>query len=319
MGRYLAKRVSLFIPTILLVSVLVFLIMNIIPGDPAMMILMGEQGERDFTQEQIDALRHKLGTDRPLPVQYGSWVWNMAQGDFGTSMFYDEPVWDELKERFPTTLELVFLAFIISFGLALPLGVLSAVKQDTPIDYIGRLLSISGIALPTFWLGIMVVMFLVWLFDWAPPLGYAKLWEDPLKNLSQMIFPAMVLGFYNMAFIARVTRSAMLDVMREDFIRTARSKGLWEVTVISRHALKNAFAPVLTVSGWQIGRLIGGTVIIESIFLVPGVGRTLIDAIFHRDFTMVQAVVFLVAFGVLLLNLIIYMVYAWLDPRIRYS
>ena len=319
MGRYLAKRLSLFIPTIILVSLLVFLIMNIIPGDPAMMILMGEQGERDFTQEQIDALRHKLGTDRPLPVQYGSWVLNMAQGDFGTSMFYDEPVWDELKERFPTTLELVFLAFIISFGLALPLGVPSAVKQDTPIDYIGRLLSISGIALPTFWLGIMVVMFLVWLFDWAPPLGYAKLWEDPLKNLSQMIFPALVLGFYNMAFIARVTRSAMLDVMREDFIRTARSKGLWEVTVISRHALKNAFAPVLTVSGWQIGRLIGGTVIIESIFLVPGVGRTLIDAIFHRDFTMVQAVVFLVAFGVLLLNLIIDMVYAWLDPRIRYS
>ena len=319
MGRYLAKRVSLFIPTILLVSVLVFMIMNIIPGDPAMMILMGEQGERDFTQEQIDALRHKLGTDRPLSVQYGSWVWNMAQGDFGTSMFYDEPVWDELKERFPTTLELVFLAFILSFGLAVPLGVLSAVKQDSPIDYIGRLLSISGIALPTFWLGIMVIMFLVWLFDWVPPLGYAKLWEDPLKNLSQMVFPALVLGFYNMAFIARVTRSAMLDVMREDFIRTARSKGLWEVTVISRHALKNAFAPVLTVSGWQIGRLIGGTVIIESIFLVPGVGRTLIDAIFHRDFTMVQAVVFLVAFGVLLLNLIIDMVYAWLDPRIRYS
>ena len=182
MGRYLAKRVSLFIPTILLVSLLVFLIMNIIPGDPAMMILMGEQGERDFTQEQIDALRHKLGTDRPLPVQYGSWVWNMAQGDFGTSMFYDEPVWDELKERFPTTLELVFLAFIISFGLALPLGVLSAVKQDTPIDYIGRLLSISGIALPTFWLGIMVVMFLVWFFDWAPPLGYAKLWRTRSKT-----------------------------------------------------------------------------------------------------------------------------------------
>ena len=319
MGRYLAKRVSLFIPTMILVSLLVFLIMNLIPGDPAMMILMGEQGERDFTQEQIDALRHKLGTDRALPVQYGSWLWNMAQGDFGTSMFYDEPVWDELRDRFPTTLELIFLAFIISFGLAVPLGVISAVKQDTALDYIGRLLSISGIALPTFWLGIMVIMFLVRFFDWAPPLGYAKLWEDPLKNLSQMAFPALVLGFYNMAFIARVTRSAMLDVMREDFIRTARSKGLWELTVISRHALKNAFAPVLTVSGWQIGRLIGGTVIIESIFLVPGVGRTLIDAIFHRDFTMVQAVVFLVALGVLVLNLIIDFVYAWLDPRIRYS
>ncbi len=318
MGQYLAKRLVLFIPTVILVSVMVFLIMNIIPGDPAMMILMGEQGERDFTEEQIEAKRHELGTDRSLPVQYATWLGNMARGDFGTSMFYEEPVWDELKERFPTTLELIFIAFVISFGLAVPLGVMSAVRQDTGLDYAGRLLSISGIALPTFWLGIMVIYFLVEFFNWVPPLGYAKLWEDPLKNLSQMIFPAAVLGFYNMAFIARVTRSSMLDVMREDYIRTARSKGLWELTVIWRHALRNAFAPVLTISGWQMGRLIGGTVIIESIFLVPGVGRTLIDAIFHRDFTMVSAVIFLVAFGVLLLNLIIDMLYAWLDPRIRY-
>ena len=319
MGQYLAKRLVLFIPTVLLVSLMVFLVMNIIPGDPAMMILMGEQGERDFSEQEVNDLRHKLGTDRSLPVQYATWLGDMVRGDFGISMFYDEPVWDELKERFPTTLELIFIAFVISFGLAVPLGVMSAVKQDTGLDYAGRLLSISGIALPTFWLGIMVIFFLVEFFNWVPPLGYATLWDDPLKNLSQMIFPAAVLGFYNMAFIARVTRSSMLDVMREDYIRTARSKGLWELTVIWRHALRNAIAPVLTISGWQMGRLIGGTVIIESIFLVPGVGRTLIDAIFHRDFTMVSAVIFLVAFGVLLLNLIIDMLYAWLDPRIRYA
>ena len=319
MGQYLGKRVALFIPTVILVSVMVFLIMNIIPGAPAMMILMGEQGERDFTEEQIEAKRHELGTDRSLPVQYATWLGGIVRGDFGTSMFYEEPVWDELKERFPTTFELILIAFVISFGLAVPLGVMSAVKQDSGLDYAGRLLSISGIALPTFWLGIMVIFFLVKFFNWVPPLGYAKLWDDPLTNLSQMIFPAAVLGFYNMAFIARVTRSSMLDVMREDYIRTARSKGLWELTVIWRHALRNAFAPVLTISGWQMGRLIGGTVIIESIFLVPGVGRTLIDAIFHRDYTMVSAVIFLVAFGVLLLNLIIDLLYAWLDPRIRYA
>ena len=320
MLEYLIKRVALFIPTLLLVSIIIFLIMRIIPGDPALIILVGLDGEGNFTQEQLEAKRHELGTDRHIAVQFGTWVWDMVRGDFGNSMWWpDVSVWSELKEKFPTTLELVALAFLFGFGLAVPLGVVSAMRQDRWVDYAARLFSITGVALPTFWIGILTIYFLVRLFDWVPPLGFAKLWEDPVKNLSQMIFPAMVLGFYNMAFVARVTRSAMLDVMRDDYIRTAYSKGLREFTVVSRHALKNAFLPVLTVSGWQVGRLIGGTVILETIFLIPGVGRTLIDGIAHRDFTMIQAVVFLVAVGVLIINLVIDVLYAWLDPRIRFA
>jgi peptide/nickel transport system permease protein len=318
MTPYVAKRVSLFIPTLLLVGIIIFLILRIIPGDPAFIILVGEQGQGKFTQEELNAKRRELGTDRHIVVQFGTWLGDMVRGDFGNSMWYGQPVWDELKEKFPTTLELIALAFLMGFGIAVPVGVISAVRQDGWLDYACRVFAITGTALPTFWVGILLIYLLVRAFDWVPPLGYAKLWEDPLKNLSQMIFPAIVLGYYNMAFIARVTRSAMLDVMREDYIRTAHSKGLRELTVISRHALKNAFLPVLTVSGWQMGRLIGGTVILESIFLVPGVGRTLIDGIFHRDFTMIQAVILLVAVGVLFLNLVIDLLYAWLDPRIRY-
>jgi peptide/nickel transport system permease protein len=244
---------------------------------------------------------------------------DLLQGDFGTSLFYDTPVSDDLTARIPVTLQLAFMAILIAVLISVPLGVLSAVKQDTPIDYVARLFTIAGVAMPTFVAGILVVFLLVIVFGWLPPLGYAVLWEDPLKNLQQMIFPALALGFYDTSFIARVTRSSMLEVFREDYVRTARSKGLAEFVVIARHALKNAFLPVITVSGWQLGRLIAGTVIIETIFLVPGVGRLLVDSIFHRDFTMLQAVIILAATLVLLLNLFIDLVYAYLDPRIRYA
>ena len=191
--------------------------------------------------------------------------------------------------------------------------------QDSPADYASRIIAISGVAIPNFWLAILIIIVLVNVFGWLAPLGYSDLWEDPLNNLQQLIFPAIALGFYNMALIARVTRSAMLEVFREDYIRTARSKGLNERVVIIRHALKNASLPVLTISGWQIGRLLAGTVVIEQIFLVPGMGKLLIDSIFARDFTMIQAIVMLVATMVLLLNLIVDLMYGWLDPRIRYA
>ncbi len=319
MTTYVMKRLSLFVPTLFLVTVILFLLTRMVPGDPALLILLGDMGEGSYTQEELDNLRHELGTDRPLVVQYYTWVWDMGRGDFGLSMWYRDPVWNEIKDKFPTTLELTVLAFLISFGFAVPLGIVSAIRQDSWFDYAARIFSITGIALPTFWVAILIIFVLVNYFDWLPPIGYAVLWEDPLTNLQQMIFPAAVLGFYNMAFVARVTRSSMLDVMREDYIRTARAKGLWGLVVITRHALKNAFLPVLTISGWQVGRLIGGTIIIESIFLVPGIGITLIAGVNHRDFSMIQAIVFLVAVGVLFLNLAIDMLYAWIDPRIRYS
>ncbi len=320
MGQYVVKRLFLFIPTLFLVTALVFVIMRIVPGDPALIILLGDLGEGTYTERELAELRHLLGTDRPIIVQYGTWIWDLVRGDFGVSMFYlGDPVWEELSQKFPNTLELVVLGLIFGFGMAVPIGVLSAVKQDTWIDYVARMFSITFVGLPTFWVGILVIFFLVRWFDWLPPIYYVKFWEDPWTNIQQMIFPAIVLGLNQMAFVARVTRSAMLDVLREDYIRTAQAKGLRQWMVIFRHALKNAFLPVLTVGGYQIGRLIGGTVVIELVFLVPGIGTVIVDSINHRDLTMVQGIIFLIAFGVLCINLIIDMMYAWLDPRIRFT
>ena len=319
MNTYVLKRFMLFVPTLLLVTLMVFALMRLVPGDPAELLLMGFEGDGQYSQQQLDELRAKLGTDRPLAIQYLSWIWGMLRGDFGVSMYFDTPISEDLGAKLPITLELAVLALLLAFAVAMPLGVLSAVRQDTIADYASRIIAIAGVAMPTFWIGILVVYFLVTWFDWLPPLGYADLWEDPWRNLQQMVFPAIALGFYNMALIARVTRSSMLEVFREDYIRTARSKGLRERAVIIRHALKNAFLPILTISGWQIGRLIAGTVVIETIFLVPGMGRLLVDSILHRDYTMIQSIVMVIAFMVLALNLVVDLLYAWLDPRIRYE
>ena len=319
MQTYILRRFLLFIPTLLLVTVMVFGLMRLVPGDPALLRLMGDTGEAQFTQQQLDELRAHLGTDRPWYVQYGSWIGGMLQLDFGVSLYTDDPISTDLATKIPITAELVIVAMLMAVVAAVPLGIYSAVRQDTWGDYTARFIAIAGIAFPNFWVGILIVYFLVRFFDWLPPLGYVNLWDNPLTNLQQIVFPAIALGFYNMALIARVTRSAMLEVMRDDYIRTARSKGLKERVVIGRHALKNAFLPVLTISGWQFGRLIAGTVLIETIFLVPGMGKLLIDSIFHRDYIMIQAIVMVVTVVVLVLNLIIDLLYAWLDPRIRYA
>ncbi len=319
MQAYIAKRCLLFIPTLLLATLLAFLLLRVIPGDPALVKLAGETGDASFTQAELHDLQAKLGTDRPLYVQYGKWVWGMLRLDFGQSMFFEEPVAEDLVAKFPITLELTVLAMVIATIIAVPLGLVSAIKQDTPADYIARIISITGVALPNFWVGILIVYFLVLFFAWMPPLGYANLWEDPATNLQQFIFPALALGFFEMAFTARVTRSSMLEVYREDYTRTARGKGLAERVVILRHALKNALLPVVTVTGFQFGRLLAGTVVIENIFMVPGMGKLLLDSVFHRDYTEVQAIVVLITVSVLILNLLLDLVYGWLNPRIRYS
>ena len=319
MQAYIAKRFLLFIPTLLMATLLVFVLLRLIPGDPAMVKLVGETGEAKFTQEQLDATRAKLGTDRPLYVQYGSWLWGMLQLDFGVSLFFEEPVSKDLATKFPITLELTVLALLIATLIAVPLGMLSAIKQDSPIDYVARIITISGVALPNFWVGILIVYFLVLLFSWMPPLGYANVWEDPATNLKQLLFPALALGFYNMAFTARVTRSSMLEVYREDYIRTARAKGLAERVVVLRHALKNALLPMATVSGYEFGRLLAGTVVIENIFMVPGMGKLLLDSVLHRDYITVQAIVVVTTVSVLILNLALDVIYGWLNPRIRFT
>ena len=320
MRTYVIKRSLLFIPTLLIVTVLVFGILRIIPGDPALLILGGEEGDDDFTQQQLEDLRAKLGTDKPIYVQYMVWVGNMLRGDFGTSYFYEgDQVIEDIVARLPVTVELGLLALVMASGVAIPMGVISAIKQDTIGDYATRVITIAGIALPNFWVAVMTIFFLILFFKWAPPLDYASPWEDPWTNFQQLIFPAFALGTSNMAFIARITRSAMLEVLHEDYIRTARSKGLKEATVIGRHALRNALLPVVTLTGYEFGRLISGTVIIEVIFLVPGMGRLLITAITQRDFPIIQAIIVLIAVVVLVFNLLLDLTYGWLNPRIRYN
>src|SRR5438552_8828293 len=320
MGTYALRRALLFIPTLLVVTVLVFALFWLAPGDPALAILAGSDGDTgSVSREQLQQLRQTLGLDRPLYVQYGSWLADVLRGNLGTSLWYKTPVWDQLRDRFLVTMELATMAIVLAVCAAVPLGVTSAVKQDTGFDYVSRIYSSIGIALPTFWLGILIVYALATTFNWLPPLGYATVWDDPLLNLQQLVLPALTLAFNDLAFTARVTRSSMLEVMREDYLRTARAKGLGEMIVVARHALKNALLPVLTVSGYQFARLLGGVIIVESIFVVPGMGTLLIDSIIHRDFIVLQAIVLLIAAVVLILNLMIDLTYGVLDPRVRYQ
>ena len=319
MYQYLLRRLLLFIPTMLLATIMVFALFSIVPGDAAVFLLTGEDAGGRVTNEDFERLREDLGLNRPIYVQYGDWLWGVLRGDLGNSLYYGTPFGFELIERFARTFELAVLAIGMAFIAAVPLGILSAMKQDTGIDYVSRVIALLGIAMPTFWIGVLVIYALAYGTGWLPPLEYAHLWEDPVQNLQLMLLPAAVVGFHDMAFTARVTRSAMLEVMREDYMRTARSKGLREWVVVGRHALKNAMLPVITVSGYQFGRLLGGVIIVEQIFVVPGVGKFLIDAIIHRDFPVIQGVILMTAAVVLILNLIIDMLYGILDPRIRYA
>lgn len=317
MRQYAIKRIGLFLPTVLLVTIIVFVVMRLIPGDPALAILSADDAV--YTQEELAQLRAELGTDRPIPVQYFEWIGGILRGDFGTSYWWGGPVMERLGQRIPVTIELAILGILLAVVCAVPLGVLSAIKPDSPLDYLSRIFTLVGISIPTFFSGILLTLVLIRAFGWLPPLGYEDIWEDPWTNIKQLMLPALALGFYDMAFIARVTRSSMMEILREDYMRTARAKGLRELIVLSRHGLKNAVLPVLTISGWQFGRLFGGTVIIEKIFLIPGVGQLLIDAIYQRDFPTIQAVIVIVALSIVVVNLLVDLLYGWLDPRIRYA
>ena len=317
MRQYAIKRIALFVPTVLLLTIIVFVLMSIIPGDPALAIL--SEGEGNYTQRDLDRLRHELGTDRSIPVQYVDWISHAVVGDFGDSFWFNAPVMTELQKRIPRTLELAVLAIVLAIVFSVPLGVLSAVSPDGWLDYFARFFTLVGVSIPNFLFAILLILFLVSMFGWLPPLGYADLWVDPLPNLKQMAFPALSLALYDMAFIARVTRSSMMEILREDYMRTARAKGLSEKTVLIRHGLKNAALPILTMTGWQFGRLFEGAVIIETIFLMPGMGRILIEAVFQFDFPMIQAVIVIIGTGILTINLCVDLLYGFLDPRIRYS
>ncbi len=317
MTGYILQRLALFLPTLIVASFLAFAVMRILPGDPAIAMLGGAEGS--FTQEDLDLVREKLGTNRPIHVQYFTWIGDLFVGDFNESYFLHVPVAELMKDRFPVSTQLAVMALVMSYLVAIPLGILSAVKQDTIFDHAAKIFTIAGVALPTFWVGILILFVLGYYFNWVPPLDYASFLEDPLINLQQMIFPAIALGYFNTAFAARLTRSTMLEVMHEDYIRTARSKGMKELAVIGRHAIKNAFLPVITIVGFQLGRLFGGAVAIEAIFVVPGVGRLLVESVLVRDYPVVQASILMIALVVLVLNLVVDLLYGWLDPRIRYA
>ena len=316
MRTYLAKRLLLIVPTLLGVASLVFVIMRVIPGDVALLILGGDSGQID--RAQLAAMHHRLGLDQPLLVQFGTWLWAVLHFDFGVSLWTGRPVVEELLIRLPLSLELAILATIVAVVLAIPFGMLAAVRQDSWLDYIIRVISIGGLAIPSFWAGILVILFLVIYFGWGPPLEFTPPWVDPWANFQQMVWPVVTVGYRYAAVTTRMTRSTLLEVMREDYIRTAWAKGLRERVVVVRHALKNAMLPVITLIGTEFAFLIGGLVVTETVFTLNGVGRFVVDAVAHRDYPVVQALVFVIAFGFVIVNLLIDLTYAWFDPRIRY-
>jgi len=314
---YLAKRLLLIVPTLFGVAAVVFLIMRVIPGDVTLLILGGDQTGR-IDPQQLAAMRHQLGLDQPLAVQFGAWLWGVLRLDFGTSLWTGQPVIEEVLIRLPLSLEVAILATIVSVLLAIPLGMIAAVKQDTWVDYLIRVVSIGGQAIPSFWVGILVILFLVIYFGWGPPLEFTPPWVDPWANFQQLVWPVLTIGYRYAAVTTRMTRSTVLEVLREDYIRTAWAKGLRERAVVIRHALKNAMLPVITLVGTEFAFLIGGLVVTETVFTLNGVGRFVVDAVAHRDYPVVQALVFLIALCFVTVNLLIDLTYAWLDPRIRY-
>ena len=318
MSTYIFRRILWTIPTLLGAVTLIFLLMRLLPGDVALYIL-GSDESSEANKQALEDIRHELGLDQPLIVQYGKWLWGAARLDFGNSYWTHQPVIEELKSRYPMTANLAFMSLLLGTLIAIPIGILSAIRQDTLIDYAARLFVIAGLSIPNFWLSILVILGLVHYFSWLPPLNYEPFWVDPWLNFKQLIFPALITGYRLSAIGARMTRSSILEVLRDDYVRTARAKGLLERVVVLKHALRNALLPVITTIGVELLILFGGLVVIETVFTIPGVGRYLIDAITHRDYPSIQALIFVFALFVVLVNLLIDILYGFLDPRIRYA
>ena len=309
----------MFIPTLIGVSLVIFILLRVIPGDVAVAILAGPTGEGIFTEEDIARVTEELGLDRPIYIQYVDWMWGMIRGDLGRSFVVNKPIFEQLKRQFPVTLQLGVITFTTIVLAAIPVGIVAAVKQDGWADYFLRGFAIFALAIPSFFVGLLVVLFLSRVFDWLPPLGFDNVWETPVKTLQQLLPPAVALGIHSSGLLMRLTRTQLLEVLREDYIRTARAKGLAERAVIIKHGVRNALLPVVTYAGFQFGILFSGTVVIELIFNLPGIGRGLIDALFLRDLPTIQAYIMYFAFVALAINLVVDLTYAWLDPRIRYE
>ena len=314
---YIIKRLLLMIPTLLGVAVLIFLLLRVVPGDVVEARYL-TQGSQFQSQELMDIERKKLGLDQPMWKQFTSWMGGVLRLDFGLSMWTGAPITEEIKLRFALSLQLAVMATVVATLLAIPLGILSAIKQDTWIDYAVRVISIAGLAMPSFWLGILMILAMLIIFKWLPPMVYTPFWVNPWDNLAQLIWPALAVGYRYSAVATRMMRSAMLEVLREDYIRTARAKGLWLKLILARHAMKNAMLPVITVIGLEFAFLLGGLVVTEQVFNLNGLGLLFVEAISHRDYTLTQALVLIVAAVFIFVNFATDIAYAWLDPRIRY-
>ncbi len=323
MWQYVLKRLLLMIPTVIGAAFVIFFLLRALPGDVCELKMGGEGGYYD--PEQVAACQESLGIDRPLYVQFGSFVAGLAVLDFGKSMLTSRPVVEEMEKRFQLSLQVAIMATIVSIIISIPLGTLSAVYQNTWVDYLVRTVSIAGIAIPSFWLGILILLFLLNITDWmwgerwSPPLDYVPIWEDPVYNLSMLIWPALATGYRYSAVATRMTRSSLLEVLREDYVRTARAKGLVEKLIINRHALKNAMLPVVTVIGIEFAFLMGGLVVTEQVFNLNGLGQYLVHSVTLLDYTAVQGIVMTIVLVFVMTNFVIDILYAWLDPRIRYS
>ncbi len=323
MYQYIVKRVLLMVPTLLGAAVFVFILLRLIPGDICELRMAGEGAYVD--EAALATCRANIGIDKSIFLQFVDFMWGFVKFDLGTSMWTGQPIGYEIGIRFELSLQIAIMATVVSVLIAIPLGTLSAVKQDTWIDYIVRGFSIAGIAMPSFWLGILIILFLLigtqafFGEAWMPPIQYVPIWEDPGYNLSMLIWPTLATGYRYSAVATRMTRSALLEVLREDYVRTARAKGLLEKVIINRHALKNSLLPVVTVIGIEFAFLMGGLVVTEQVFNLNGLGKLFVESVLNTDYTLTQALVMVVVAVFVLVNFLVDLLYAWLDPRIRYS
>jgi peptide/nickel transport system permease protein len=314
---YTLKRLLLTIPTLVGVAVLVFFMLRVVPGDIVEVKLRGDGG--NVTQEVVDHERKRLGLDRPLLVQFGDYMWGLARGDLGISMWTERPVIEEILIRLELSLEVAILATIFATLISIPLGTVAALFRNTWIDYVVRIITIGGLSIPSFWFGMIIMLSLLALFNWLPPITFTPIYEDPVANLSQLIWPALAVGYRYCAVTARMIRSSLLEVLAEDYIRTARAKGVYEKLVVSRHALRNALLPAITVMGLEFAFLIGGLVVTEQVFNLNGIGQLFVQSVSRNDFMLIQGMVIMIAGFYVIINLVVDLLYAVFDPRIRYG
>jgi peptide/nickel transport system permease protein len=317
MLRYVANRVLLMIPTLIGVAVLVFFMLRVVPGDVVEVKLRGDGGT--VSQETIELERKRLGLDKPLVNQFADWMIGMATLDLGKSMWTERPVIEEIGARLELSLQVAIMATIIAVLIAIPLGTMAALFRDTWIDYAMRLITIGGLSIPSFWFGMLIILTLLAFFNWLPPITFTPIYVDPVANLTQLIWPAVAVGYRYCAVVARMIRSSLLEVLSEDYIRTARAKGVFEKLVISRHALRNALLPAITVIGLEFAFLIGGLVVTEQVFNLNGIGQLFVQSVSRNDFTLIQGMVMLIAAFYVFVNLAVDLLYAVFDPRIRYT